>query len=93
MKIGMKLGIAFSVVTALLILVIYMGINTASTLNEAVQLLAKDRFPKTVWANNIIDALNENARAFRNAMLTNDPKEREKQIRRAKEVAPIVTSL
>jgi len=92
MKIGMKLGIAFSVVTALLILVIYMGINTASTLNEAVQLLAKDRFPKTVWANNIIDALNENARAFRNAMLTNDPKEREKQIRRAKEVAPIVTS-
>ena len=92
MKIGMKLGIAFSVVTALLILVIYMGINTASTLNEAVQLLAKDRFPKNVWANNIIDALNENARAFRNAMLTNDPKEREKQIRRAKEVAPIVTS-
>ncbi len=90
MKIGMKLGIAFSVVTALLILVIYMGINTASTLNEAVQLLAKDRFPKTVWANNIIDLVNEGARALRNALLTDDPKVRDEQIERTKATTPKV---
>jgi len=50
MKIGMKLGIAFSSVT----LILYMGINATSSLNQSVQVLAKDKFPKTVWANNII---------------------------------------
>ncbi len=92
MKIGMKLGIAFAILTGIMIIVIYMGINATSTLNQSIQDLAKDRFPKTVWANNIIDALNENARAFRDAMLTNDPKEKEKQIERAKGVASIVIS-
>ncbi|HOK14079.1 MAG TPA: hypothetical protein PK007_04035 [Candidatus Kapabacteria bacterium] len=54
MKIGMKLGIAFSSVTLILIIIIYMGINATSSLNQSVQVLAKDKFPKTVWANNII---------------------------------------
>jgi len=90
MKISMKLGIAFAVNCAIIIVLIYLGINTASTLNQSVQDLAKDKFPKTVWANNIIDAINEGAIALRNALLTNDPKERDAQIERAKATTPKV---
>ena len=90
MKIGMKLGVAFAALCVIIVVLIYLGINTASTLNESVQLLANDRFPKTVWANNIIDAVNEGARALRNALLTNDPKERDAQIERAKATTPKV---
>ncbi len=43
-----------------------------STLNGEVQLLAKDKFPKTVWANDINDNLNVVARALRNMLLVQD---------------------
>jgi len=90
MKIGMKLGIAFSSVTLILIIIIYMGINATSNLNHSVQDLAKDKFPKTVWANNIINLVNEGARALRNALLTDDPKVRDEQIERTKATTPKV---
>ena len=90
MKIGAKLGVAFALITAILIIVIYMGINASSNLNNSVQELAKDKFPKTVWANGIIDAVNEGARALRNAILTDDPKDRDTQIERTKATTPKV---
>lgn len=86
----MKLGIAFAAMTAIIIVLIFLAINTASTLNQSVQDLAYDKFPKTVWANNIIDAVNLGARALRNALLTKDPKDREQQIERALATTPIV---
>ncbi len=88
MKIGMKLGIAFAALTAIIIILVYLGISTASTLNDSVQILAKDRFPKTVWANNIIDVVNEGALSLRNALLAKDPKERDQQIERTKATTP-----
>lgn len=86
----MKLGIAFAAMTAIIIVLFFLAINTASTLNQSVQDLAYDKFPKTVWANNIIDAVNLGARALRNALLTKDPKDREQQIERALATTPIV---
>jgi len=88
MKIGMKLGIAFSALTVIIVILVYLGISAASSLNDQVQDMTKDKFPKTVWANNIINAINEGARAIRNALLTNDLKERDEQIARALATTP-----
>lgn len=90
MKIGMKLGIAFGALTVIIVILVYLGISASSSLNQQVQNLANDRFPKTVWANNIIDAINEGARSLRNALLTNDPKERNQQIERTLATTPKV---
>lgn len=88
MKIGMKLGIAFSALTVIIVILVYLGISAASSLNDQVQDMANDKFPKTVWANNIIDAVNEGALSLRNSLLTNDPKERDQQIERILATTP-----
>jgi len=90
MKIGFKLSIGFTIVTILLIIVSIISIINLSKLNSEVELLVKDRFPKTVWANNIIDQVNLGARTLRNAILEKDPKEKEKQIERTLATTPII---
>lgn len=71
-KIGVRLGIGFAVALLGLIVSVLIGINGLGTLNDDVDDLAHNKFPKTVWANNIIDAINEASQATRNIMLTKD---------------------
>jgi methyl-accepting chemotaxis protein len=70
MKIGVRLTIGFAVTLALLIVVAVLGIARISGLNEDVQLMTHDRFPKTVQANNIIDAVNGIAIHVRDANIS-----------------------
>jgi len=69
LKIGIRLGIGFAVTLALLIAIAILGVNRITALNEDVQSLTNDRFPKVVVANNVIDALNEVSRLLRNAYI------------------------
>ncbi|MDD2743978.1 MAG: MCP four helix bundle domain-containing protein, partial [Rhodocyclaceae bacterium] len=69
LKIGVRLGIGFAVTLALLIAVAVISVSRISDLNTEIQLMTNDRFPKTVQANNIIDALNNIARQLRNAYI------------------------
>jgi len=91
MKIGMKLGLAFGALAVIILILIFMGLNTASDLNKSIQDLAYDKFKKTVWANDIIDQINLTARAFRNAIITEKPDVREKELKRLDEARKIVT--
>src|SRR5690606_37605911 len=90
MKIGTRLALGFSVVLVLLIAIAVMGLSRLSMLNEDLEALAQDRYPKTVWANNIIDALNTNARSLRNALLVVDPVITEQELKRAADQSPLV---
>ena len=82
MKIGVRLGIGFAVTLVLLITIAVIGYTRLSTLNSEIEDLIKDKFPKTVLANDIIDQINVNARAMRNALLVKDPAEVQKEMDR-----------
>lgn len=64
-KIGVRLMIAFAVMIVLLIIMAVVSIARIGTLASEVDLLIKDRYVKTVWANNVLDEVNIVARAAR----------------------------
>lgn len=73
MKIGVKLTVGFGIATLFLAIVFVTALINMSGIKSDVDLVVNDRFPKTVLANEIIDAVNDNARALRNMIIANDP--------------------
>lgn len=73
MKIGVKLTVGFGIATLFLAIVFVTALINMSGINSDVDLVVNDRFPKTVLANEMIDAVNDNARALRNMIIANDP--------------------
>ncbi|MDO8931188.1 MAG: MCP four helix bundle domain-containing protein, partial [Rhodocyclaceae bacterium] len=69
LRIGLRLGIAFAIALLGLSFVAGLGVNRMANLSGQVEVMAKDRFPKTVWANDIIDSINVMARSMRNTLL------------------------
>ena len=73
MKIGLRLGLGFTMVTVLMIILGIFAITRLAALDEGLGFLVHDRWPKTVLANDMIDNINEVARRLRNAILLDDP--------------------
>jgi methyl-accepting chemotaxis protein len=69
LKIGVRLGMGFAVTLILLIIIAIVSYARLSTLNSEVDGLVQDKFPKTVQANDMIDALNTIGRQLRNAYI------------------------
>jgi methyl-accepting chemotaxis protein len=69
MKIGMKMGLGFGLVTLMLVMVAVVGLTSLSSLNNDLRVVVDDRYPKTVAANTIKTNINEAARAMRNLLL------------------------
>jgi len=90
MKVGTKLGLGFGAVIALLVLVAVIGISNIRALNADVNDMVKDKFPKTVWANNVIDQINIIARAMRNTLILDDPAKVKKEIERVGEARKVI---
>jgi len=91
-KIGTRLISGFSVALAGLIIIAIVGIMGLSSVSHNVDILVQDRFPKTIWANDIIDQLNVNARVLRNIVLSNDEAIIKKEMDRLPEVKAIIDS-
>jgi methyl-accepting chemotaxis protein len=91
MKIGTKLALGFGIVGLMLVAVSILSLAGLSGLNTEVQSLAKDRFPKTVVANDIIDNLNLVARSLRNVLLVRDKESMDKEITRLMEARKTIT--
>ncbi|HOE42081.1 MAG TPA: methyl-accepting chemotaxis protein [Rhodoferax sp.] len=90
MKLGVRLALGFGIVIVLLIIsttVGYLGLKMSA---EDLQRLTNDRFPKTVMANNIVDAINVNARSMRNALLVKKPEDAKKELDRIPEQRRII---
>jgi len=79
MKIGMRLGLGFGLVLVLLSVIAFVGVTRLAQLNEGIEKLANDRYPKTVLANNMKSLVNENARATRNIILLDEAAEMQKE--------------
>ena len=69
LKIGVRLGIGFAVTLVLLITVSVVGYSNVNTLDEEIENMVNDKFPKTIQANNVIDAINTIARHLRNGLI------------------------
>jgi methyl-accepting chemotaxis protein len=69
LKIGVRLGIGFAVTLILLIVISTVSYVRLSALNSEIDSLVLDKFPKTVQANDMIDAINTIARRLRNAYI------------------------
>lgn len=73
MKLNTRLSVAFGLMILFIILIGAVGVTNITSLGTDVEDMARDKFPKTVWANNIIDAENVIALAMRNITLFEDP--------------------
>ena len=72
LKLGVRLGLSFAITLALLIAIAVVGVTRISALNSEIDGLVNDKFPKTVYANDMIDAINNIARQLRNAYILKD---------------------
>ena len=70
LKIGTRLGLGFGLVLVLLMIISGIAYQRVGQVGNDVDNLVNDKFPKTVWANNIGDQINVIARALRNSLLT-----------------------
>ena len=70
MKIGTRLSLGFGLLTVVLVVIAYFGLSRMEMLNERIEELASNRYPKTVQASIIVDNVNGQARFLRNILLS-----------------------
>ena len=73
MTVGTRLGLGFGAVITLMIIISVLGISNMRSINADLDNIIHDKFPKTVWANNMLGGINVIARAMRNALLETSP--------------------
>ncbi len=81
LKIGVRLAIGYAFVVALLAAVSLVGIVRMSHIDADLDEVVVERFPESLLANDIAEAINVNARAIRNAALI-PPQEVNKELAR-----------
>ncbi|OGV50590.1 MAG: hypothetical protein A2X49_12380 [Lentisphaerae bacterium GWF2_52_8] len=91
LKIGLRLGVGFGIVVLMTIGMAIYGVIQIGNLNEGVTIVVKDRNPKVKMANEVIDGLNEAARALRNMLLVADSTKIQEEDKRIDKVGEILT--
>ena len=91
MTVGKRLGLGFGVVITLMIVISVLGINNMRSINASMDGIIHDKFPKTVWANNMIDSINVIARAMRNTLLETSQDKIKKELVRIDDQRDIIT--
>jgi len=72
LKIGVRLGLGFAILLALLVATGFLGGNRLASLNSEMSMVVNESYPKTVYANDIIIQENLIIRATRNLLLMTD---------------------
>ncbi|RZI42831.1 HAMP domain-containing protein [Herbaspirillum sp. HC18] len=80
LRIGQRLALGFGVVTALLVMLAGLAYLRISSLTDEVDLMVKDRYPKTVLANKIKSELDESIRSMLNVLVMNDADQIKKEL-------------
>jgi methyl-accepting chemotaxis protein len=81
-RIGMRLGLGFGLVLLLMTGIAGLGVANLNQVAERVDELVSQRFPRTVWANNIIDGVNTTARSMRDALLVSSQADQQVELDR-----------
>jgi methyl-accepting chemotaxis protein len=80
--IGTRLGVGFAIVLLLMVVQAVISYSRMATLQYEIDDMVRDKFPKTVWANDIVDNVNVIARALRNVLLLKNPEAASKELDR-----------
>lgn len=91
LKIGVRLGIGFGLIVTLLVVVATLSFLRLGALNEEIADMVGDKFPKTVFANDIIEQVNLVARITRNAILISDPEGVKAEMDRIPDASKIIS--
>ncbi len=75
-KIGHRLGLGFGFVILLMLLLTITGVTQLARVNEGMELISKDLYPKTIIANRIKSDLEHIARSMRSLLLLSTLPER-----------------
>ena len=90
MKVSTRLGIGYAGVLLLLVLTAVVSLKSMNDLLSDIDNMVNDKFPKTVWANNVIFNINVIARAMRNTLLIKDQGSIEKELNRIQEARTLI---
>ena len=90
LRIGVRLGIGFGLVLLLMMVLAGVAYDRIGGLSAELTDITKDKFPKTVMANEMIDQINTIARALRNSALVKSPDEVQKELDRVTEARRIL---
>ena len=82
MKLGVRLGLGFAVVLALMLTLATISYFRFNALNLSIEAVVENRLPKIIQATEAVNQINVTARALRNAMLVRTPEEAQKEIDR-----------
>ena len=80
MKVGTRLGLGFGAVIVLLIIVALLGITNMRGIQAQLDDIVNDEFPKTVQANNVIDAVNGIGIFMRDSLLVTGQENIQKEL-------------
>ena len=69
MTVGKRLGLGFGAVITLMIIIALIAINGMRNADTGIEDIVQDEFPKTVQANNVIDAVNSIGLLMRDSLL------------------------
>ncbi|WP_229215640.1 methyl-accepting chemotaxis protein [Duganella sp. CY15W] len=78
MRVATRLGLGFGVVVILLLVVSVVSISRLAAINNGMQLIMEDRYPKVVLVNQAIKLTIDNGRQLRSMLLSTTEAEREK---------------
>jgi methyl-accepting chemotaxis protein len=90
LKIGVRLGIGFGLLLALLSFISVFSIIRVNNLDKEINSMATDKFPKTLMVNELTDAINVTARATRNMVIDTSPASVQNELARITEQRKIV---
>jgi len=80
LKVGTRLGLGFASVILLMISIALLGIVNMRGIQSELADILNDKFPKTVWANNVGQGIENIARNMRNALLETDAGKIQKEL-------------
>ena len=80
MKLGMKLGLCFASIIALMAVIAGLGLWNLQAIDESLNVVVNDRYPKTVAGNEMLMNVNRIARSMRNTMLMTDTGDIKKEL-------------
>jgi len=92
-RIGLRMALGFALVIGLLLATLAMAMVKLGDLNDEMQKITDDRFPKTVMANDVVDQVNVIARAMRNVALVKDADEQKFELERIQKARTSITDM
>jgi len=71
-KVGVRLGLGFALVLALLVLAVGVAVTRLSKLNDGTHIIVNDRYPKVAMVHGVESNLNQIARSMRNVIIVSE---------------------